>query len=102
MKICPSCRKLNADDAVVCDGCSANLTEIPSSPTGRSVTMFGAQPEPMALDPLERAVETVAKQYGAAMQAAQEAAEQEGVAEEITFQKIMSGEAGRPKKPWEK
>lgn len=102
MKICPSCRKLNADEAIVCDGCSADLSEAPSSQSGRAVTMFGAQPEPMALDPLERAVETVAGRYGAAMQSAQDAAQSDEEAEEAVFQKIASGASAAPRKPWER
>lgn len=101
MKVCPSCRKSNPDDALVCDGCSADLSEVPVIPTGKRITMFGAAPDPIALEPLERAIETVAQQYGAAAQAAQNDAAQEEAAEKLVFEKVSSGESARPRKPWE-
>lgn len=102
MKVCPSCRKLNADDAAVCSGCSADLSEVVPSQGGRAVTMFGAAPESVVLDPLERAVETVARQYGAAIRADEETAAGDDGSEEDFLQAIASSSPAAPSKPWER
>ena len=102
MKVCPSCRKLNPDDALVCEGCACDLAETTSTGADRVVTMFGATPEPMTLNPLERAYETVSQQYGAALSSLDGDLGNDDASDDAFFERLAGGGAPRPQKPWEK
>ena len=105
MKVCPSCQRINADDAVACLGCRADVSRAAVRAGGPNVSMFGSSPRQSGAKPLseDRAPSNASSSYGAAEGAsrgyvsAAEAAKREepkGVA--------FKAKKSSPKKPWEK
>ena len=103
MKVCPSCKKINEDEAASCLGCGADVSQAAKRAGGPNISMFGSSPRQSGAKPLSanRAPASASSRYGSG-----EAARYVSAAEAAQEKKpkgisIKSGKA-QPKKPWEK
>lgn len=101
--ICPSCRLINSDDAVLCAGCGGPLAGAARRRDGSGITMFGSAPRTSSVKPLDEAHgrKSASASYGESESTGYvslaESAKQSTPAKGVAF----SAGCSKPKKPWE-